>query len=52
MTRRLLRLEVVPAEPGVAGTAVGRRKTLSWRWRGLLIPFPPLLSRVLGGPGL
>ena len=43
MTRRLLRLEVVPTEPGVAGTAVGRRKTLSWRWRGLLtLPAPPL----------
>ena len=43
MTRRLLRLEVVPAEPGVAGTTVGRRETLSWRWRGLLtLPAPPL----------
>ena len=36
-------LEVVPAEPGVAGTTVGRRETLSWRWRGLLtLPAPPL----------
>ena len=41
---RLLRLEVVPTQSGVAGTGVrAGRETLSWRWRRLLpLPAPPL----------
>ena len=41
MTRRLLRLEVVPTEPGVAGTAVGKEKDSQLEVAGPSYPSRP-----------
>ena len=51
MTRRLLRLEVVPTEPGVAGTAVGKEKDSQLEVAGPSYPSRPSSPGCWAGPG-